>query len=592
MSQIVIAKLYHKYTLMVDIIYLEYYKFLFKIKKNCGKLNFSLILNCTGAFRNVPNDNKKGRNMSKENFIKGAAILSVSGLFVKILGAIYRILLTNLIGTEGIGYYQPAYNIYNLLLVVSLSGFPTAIAKMVSERRALNNCQGAYQVYKTAGWGLFLIGLVSSVFVFLFARSLVTFLGFPGSYYSMVALVPALFVVPLLSAYRGFFQGMQNMTPIALSQLIEQLFRVAVGLYLAYALVGRGLEEAAAGATFGASAGGLAAFILIFIMFLLNKKNMKEEIASSKNNKTESARHVIKSLLYIAIPITIGASIAPVMGIADSYIVSNRLSFIGYDDIQIADMFGELSGTAQTLINFPQVFSTAVAMSLVPAITDAFTRRQMNKLSVTADAGVKMSLIIGLPCGIGLFMLAEPIIALLYPSIGPAKHASSGALLEILSIGVIFLTLVQAFTAILQSVNKQFHPVKNLALGLVVKVALSYVLIGIPSININGAAVSTTVAYFFVALFNWLDIKKTKIRINLIKVSSRALLSTAVMALAVWVSFGFIQSAAESRNLATLGSIAAAGIVYVICLFVTGAITKEDLELIPKGEKLKKFVRK
>ncbi len=530
--------------------------------------------------------------MSKGNFIKGAAILSVAGLLVKILGAIYRIPLTNLIGTEGIGYYQPAYNIYNLLLVVSLSGFPTAIAKMVSERRAHNNYEGAYQVYKISRWGLFLIGLISSIFVFVFARDLVTFLGYPGSYYSMLALIPALFVVPLLSAYRGFFQGMQNMTPIALSQLIEQIFRVAVGLYLAYALVDTGLEEAAAGATFGASAGGVAAFVLIYLMFFFNRKNIKEEIVTSMNNKTESVQYVVKSLLYIAIPITIGASIAPLMGIMDSYIVSDRLTSIGYNDIQIADMFGELSGTAQTLINFPQVFSTAVAMSLVPAITEAFAKKQMTKLNITANAGVKMSLIIGLPCGIGLFMLAEPIIALLYPSIGAAQHASSGVLLEILSIGVIFLTLVQAFTAILQSVNKQFHPVKNLALGLIVKVGLSYILIGMPNINIKGAAVSTTVAYFIVALLNWHDINKTKIKINLIKISSRTLLSTAVMAIFVWISFGFIESFTGSRNLATLGSIAIAAAIYVICLFVTGAITKEDLELIPKGEKLNKFVRK
>ena len=529
--------------------------------------------------------------MSKENFIKGAAILSIAGLLVKILGAVYRIPLTNLIGTEGIGYYQPAYNIYNLLLVVSLSGFPTAIAKMVSERRALNNFEGAYQVYKVSRWGLFLIGLLSSVFVLIFGRNLVTFLGYPGSYYSMIALVPALFAVPLLSAYRGFFQGIQNMSPIALSQLIEQVFRVLVGLYLAYALVGMGLEEAAAGATFGASAGGLAALILIYILFFFSRRNIKREIANSTGNKIEPVGHIVKNLLYIAIPITIGASIAPLMGIMDSYIVSNRLTSIGYSSVEIADLFGELSGTAQTLINFPQVFSTAVAMSLVPAITDAYTRKHIKRLNVTANAGVKMSLIIGLPCGIGLFMLAEPIIALLYSSIGPAKHASSGALLEILSIGVIFLTLVQAFTAILQSIDKQFHPVKNLAIGLIVKVILSYILIGIPRINIKGAAVSTTVAYFVVALLNWRDINKTKIKINIIKVSSRTLLSSAVMALAVAISFVALNRVL-SQSLATLGSISIAAIVYLVCLLLTGAVTEDDLELIPKGEKLKKFVRK
>ncbi len=203
-----------------------------------------------------------------------------------------------------------------------------------------------------------------------------------------------------------------------------------------------------------------------------------------------------------------------------------------------------------------------------------------------------MSLIIGLPCGIGLFMLAEPVIALLYASIGPEKHASSGALLEILSIGVIFLTMVQAFTAILQSINKQFHPVKNLAIGLVVKVILSYILIGIPSVNIRGAAISTTVSYLVVAGLNLVDINKTKIKINLVQISSRTLLSSAAMALATAVSFMVLKSVLRSQNLAVLGSIAIAAVVYGICLLLTGAITKEDLELIPKGEKLARFVRK
>ncbi len=543
-------------------------------------------------YKKIISVDKKGFIMSKENFIKGAAILGIAGLFVKILGAIYRIPLTNLIGTEGIGYYQPAYNIYNLLLVVSLSGFPTAIAKIVSEKRALQNYEGAYQVYKVSLWGLFLIGLVSSLLILIFARSIVSFIGYPGSYYSMLALVPALFAVPLLSAFRGFFQGMQNMTPIAISQIIEQLFRVAVGLYLAYAFVGRGLEEAAAGATFGASAGGVAALILIYIIFFLSRKNIKEEIKISKNNKTEPVSDIVKKLLYIAVPITIGASIAPLMGNMDSFIVSNRLAALGYTVKQYTDMFGELSGTAQTLINFPQVFSTAVAMSMVPAITEAFTKKQTNKLNVTANAGVKMSLIIGLPCGMGLLLLAEPIIALLYPSLGPETHASSGALLEILAISVIFLTVVQAFTAILQSIDKQFHPVKNLAIGLVIKVILSYILIGIPSINIKGAAISTMIAYLAVAVLNWLDINNTKVRINFVQITARPLLSTAVMSAATAVSFRVFESMFTSRNLATLSAIAVAGIVYVICLFLTGAITKEDLELIPKGEKLQRFVRK
>lgn len=530
--------------------------------------------------------------MSKESFVKSAAILSIAGFIVKILGAVYRIPLTNLIGTEGIGYYQPAYNIYNLLLVVSLSGFPTAIAKLVSERRALNNFEGAYQVYKISKWGLFVIGLLSSIFVLVFAHQIMDILGYPGSYYSMVALVPALFAVPLLSSYRGFFQGTQNMTPIAISQIIEQIFRVLAGLYFAYYLINYGLEEAAAGATFGASVGGVASLLVISIIFFINKKNINNEIKLSNNNKVENTWDIVKSLLYIAIPITIGASIAPLMGLVDSYLVSSRLSVIGYTDVQIADMFGELSGTAQTLINFPLVFSTAVAMSLVPAITDAFTKKHKARLNKTSNAGVRIALVIGLPCGIGLYLLAEPIIALLFSSLGPEKHASAGALLEIMAISVIFLTLVQAFTAILQSVNKQFLPVKNLIVGLIVKVILSYILISIPTINIKGAAISTTGAYLVVAFLNWYDINtKTPITINLIRLVIKPILSSIVMAIAVWGSFKLLIGI-FGQSVSTLLSIAFAVIVYVIFLFITGAITEEDLDLIPKGDKLKKFVRK
>jgi stage V sporulation protein B len=530
--------------------------------------------------------------MSRESFVKSAAILSISGFIVKILGAVFQIPLINLIGTEGIGYYQPAYNIYNLLLTVSLAGFPTAIAKLVSERRALNNFEGAYQVYKVSRWGLLIIGLISSIFVLFFASKIMNFLGYPGSYYSMVALVPALFVVPILSSYRGFFQGTQNMMPIALSQIVEQIFRVFVGLYLAYMLVNIGLREAAAGATFGASIGAMSALILIYIMFLVNRKNLRKEIETSSHNKKEVTSEIVKEILYIAIPITIGASIGPLMSLMDSYLVSSRLSVIGYSDVQIADLFGQLSGTAQTLINFPQVFSTAVAMSLVPAITDAYTKKQKNRLNSTSNVGIRLALVIGLPCGIGLCLLSEPIIALLFSSLGPEKHASAGALLQIMSISVIFLSVIQAFTAMLQSVDKQFLPVKNLIVGLIVKIILSYLLISMPLINIRGAAFSTTGAYLIILILNWVDVNtKTSIKINFSRLIIKPIISTSIMAIAVWISFK-VATPIIGQKLSTLASISFGGIVYVFSLFATGAITSEDLDLIPKGDKLKKFVRK
>lgn len=532
--------------------------------------------------------------MSKENFVKGAAILSISGLIVKILGAIYKIPLTSLIGTEGVGYYQPAYNVYNLLLAVSLTGFPTAIARLVSEKRALNNYKGAYQVYNVSLWAMFIIGILSSVLVFAFAKPIVNFMGFPGSYYSMVALVPALLIIPVVSAYRGFFQGTQNMMPFALSQLVEQLFRVIAGFALAYYLVKLSLDKAAAGATFGASIGSIVALLVVFLFFVRRKKLTLYEIENSDNNSLDTAKNVIRNLLIIAIPITIGASIAPLMGNVDTYFVSNRLAALGYTDSQIADLYGQLSGMAHSLINFPQAFSTAISISLIPVMTDAFVRKDKLRLNQTADMGAKLSLVIALPCGVGMFMLAEPIMALLFPSTGAAAHASSGVLLQILSISVIFLILNQAYTSMLQSVNKQMIPVKNLFIGLILKIILSYILIGIPSINIKGAAISTGITYLIASILNLRDIRKyTTIKLSsFIKLSALPLLSTVIMAVVVWGVYKLAGTVISSGGLVTLLSIAVGGCAYLVALFVTGAITSEDLELIPMGSKLQRFVRK
>ncbi len=532
--------------------------------------------------------------MSKENFVKGAAILGVAGLVVKILGAIYKIPLTDLIGTEGMGYFQPAYNIYNLLLAISLAGFPTAIARLISEKRALGNYRGAHQVYSVSLLIMFIIGMISSIIILLFAKPIMGFMGSTSSYYSLVALVPALLIVPILSSYRGFFQGAQEMVPIALSQVFEQVFRISVGFFLAYTLVNSGLDKAAAGATFGASVGSVIALLVALGFFMKRKKVTEDEINSAPCNELDTNKNIINKLLRIAIPITIGASIAPLMGIADNYFVFNRMAIFGYTEAEIAKMYGELSSMAHTLINFPQVFSTAIAMSLVPVLTEAYSMKDKVKLNKTSDMGVKISLIIALPCGVGIFMLAVPILALLFPSVGAEAHASAGVLLQILAIGVIFLIMVQAFTSMLQSVNKQMIPVKNLFFGLIIKIVLSYILIAIPSINVKGAAISTVAAYLVVALLNFIDIKKyTTIRMtSFIKLSALPLLSTVLMAVAVWVVFNFGGMIISSQNLLTLVSIAIGGLVYLIALFATGAITKADLEFIPMGSKISRFVRK
>jgi stage V sporulation protein B len=530
--------------------------------------------------------------MSGKNFLKGAAVLGMAGLIVKIIGAIYRIPLTNLIGTEGIGYYQPAYQVYNLLLVISLAGFPTAIARLVSEKRALDNPEGAHQIFIISMKVILVISILSSLVVFIFAQNIANSIGYPGTYYSLLALVPALFIVPVMSVYRGYFQGMQNMVPTAMSQVIEQLVRFATGLSLAYILVDKGLPEAAGGASFGASAGGIAGFFLIFCIYFKNRKSIKSNIKLAGSNSIEDGGKVVKRLLTIAIPITMGASIVPFMGLIDAKLVSLRLLQIGYSVKEATDMYGQLSGTAQTFINFPQVFSIAIAMSLVPSISEAFTVKDTKNLNETASLGIRTSLIIGLPSAFGLYILSEPIIALFYPALGPDKHVSVGRLLAILAISVVFLTLVQSLTAILQAVEKQRIPVKNLAIGAVVKIVLTYMLVGMPELNVKGAALSTIAAYMTAAVLNYIDLKKyTDINVSIVKITIRPFIASAIMGAIVYLvytlGYGIL-----GMKLSALISILVGIAVYAVSLPVTGTITGNDMELLPKGEKIYSMMKK
>lgn len=524
--------------------------------------------------------------MTKENFLKGAAILGVAGIIVKILGAFYRIPISNIIKTEGMGYYQTAYPLYVLLLTISTSGFPVAVAKLVSEKRALEDYRGAHKVFKVALAGLLICGGITSIFVFLNAKGIVESLGNKNAYYSLVALVPALFFVPIMSAFRGCFQGRQSMTPTAISQISEQTFRVLVGLFLTYYLLDRGIPIAAGGASFGGSMGAIAGTIAIIIIFISQRKEIYREIDNTKIYEEETTGKIIKNLLTIAIPITIGASIAPIMDTIDAALVMRRLQYIGFSEFKANDLYGQLKGLAQTLINLPQVFSMALAISLVPAISDAHTRKKYGEIRNIVSSGVRMTLLIGLPSAFGLFVLAKPIIRLLYFKNTLEKLNSTGEILQILAFGVIFLTLVQSLTAILQGLGRPIIPVRNLFIGAVVKTILTYVLTGYPSINVKGAAISTVAAYLIAAVLDIISLKKiTKIKFNTKEVLIKPFISAAGMAIIARLCHALFSSIVGDK-MATIISILIGMITYFILLLRTGSLTKEDFKMLPKGNKI------
>ena len=533
-----------------------------------------------------------GANDKKMTFLKGAAILGVAGIVIKLLGAVFRIPLANLIGDVGMGYYNGAYPIYVFLLTLSTAGIPTAISKLISERLAVDENQEAHRVFRISFLLLFIIGLSTSSILFFGAEYICEIVGNTGAYYAMRAISPALLFVPVMAAFRGYFQGMQNMSPTATSQIVEQLFRVAFGLSLAFYLFPVGLQFAAAGASSGAAFGGLFGAIAIIFIYFKKKKQIEKRIRMGAARTRESVGTILKKILIIAVPVTIGASIMPIMNLIDMALVMNRLQgAAGFTEEAATALYGQLSGMVGAIINFPQVLSMSIAVSLVPVVSAAYKRRETEFLQKNVELGVRTSALIGLPCAFGLMTLAEPIMLLLYP-MQKASAVSAAPCLFIMAIGVVFLSIVQTLTGILQGLGRPSVPVINLAVGAVVKILCTYTLVGIPSINVKGAAFGTALAYAIAAVLDFIAVKRyTKTRFNIPMTFIKPLLSSVIMAVCVWISYKAF-NLMLGNSIATLLSVAVGVAVYAIVILLTNSVTEDELKMLPKGGKLIRLMRK
>jgi len=524
----------------------------------------------------------------KQSFIKGAAILTIAGILSKILGAIYRIPLGRIMSSEGMAYYQIAYDIYILALTISAYSIPVAISKLVSEKIELGRRDEAHKVFKVA---LALIGFLSlmvSALLFFNARSFAIILKNPGAYLAVLCVAPAIFAVSLSGAFRGYFQGMQNMIPSGISQVTEQIARVVSGFVLAIIFLPLGYEAAAGGAVFGTTIGGLTSFLTLICIYRKKRNEIKAGISAGLL-KMESSLSIAKRIIVFSLPITIGGSIMPMMTVVDTYIIMDRLQSAGFSLETANSLLGQLKGMAGAFINLPQVVTIALAASLVPAISESIARNDFGSAARKSELAIRISLIIGLPAAFGLFILADPIMKYMYPK----ESATLGMVLRYLSMAVIFLTLVQTMTGILQGMGKERVPVINLVIGAFVKIAVSYILTSVPFINIRGAAIGTVAGYAVSAILNLSAIikyQKSKIRIASMVVKPAA--ATGAMTAAAYLSYRLLFEVFERNSAATIISIAFAALVYMVVLLLIKGIAVEELEMAPGGKRLSKVLRK
>ncbi len=536
-------------------------------------------------------DNRKG------SFVRGAAVLAIAGLIVKLIGAIYRIPLANIIETDGLKFYEVAYPWYSWLLVISSAGLPTAISKLVSERVTLGDYRGARDIFRGAMRILIIIGTVTML-IMLLGAELFAGITYPSYAQEMIqkqsmvfrALSPALLFVSIMCAYRGYLQGMQLMMGTAVSQVVEQVGKLIIGFTLAARLFPKGPEYAAMGALLGVSASELIALIVIWLFYKRNKGRFNAKLSSSLRTKPMRFRHIAKKLLVIAIPITIGASIMPLTGIMDSAMITRGLAGIGFTIDEASSAYAILRGNVTPIINMPAALTTALAISLVPAISARMATKNYKGVRSASKMGMKLALIIGAPCAAGLYVLAEPIIRLLFTALEGQEIILAADLMKSCAVGVLFLSLVQTMTGVLQGMGRPNIPVINLVFGGILKVITMLILMRIPTINIQGAAISTIICYAAAGILDTIYVlRKTGMRVKFWDMFLKPISASVVMAVSVSLCYNAL-NAAGHNTLATVGSVAVGEVVYAALMFLLKMFSPEELEFMPGGHKLRRLM--
>ena len=533
----------------------------------------------------------KTEHAASVRLVGGATVLAVAGIISKFLGAAFRIPLTNWIGAEGMSYYGAAYPVYSFFLILATAGLPVAISRMVSERIAIGDYKNAHKSYKVSLYVMVAIGVLSFLICFFGAGIITQRMGNPDAKYSIMAIAPALLLAPIASSFRGYFQGQQNMFPTAISEICEQFFRVIVGLTLSYILISKGLQYASAGATFGASAGLIAALVVLPIIYKKTSANRQARINESTNPE-ESTKSLAKELVEIALPITIGSTIMPLMWIIDAGIVMTRLQATGWSLAMSKVKYGLISGFCDPLVAFPGVFVDAISISLIPAVTAAFTLKRKDELDHNIQTGIKTMMVVAYPCAIGIIVLAAPILHLLYPA-QPDEVEMAVPLLQITALTVITLSMMRTFSSCLQGIGKMVLPVINLIIGAVAKIILSYVLVGIPAINVNGAAVGSVCAYLIAGVLNYRALKKyDNIDIDLKGTFISPFISSGIMGVATIAVYKLLYAVCGSNALSTLIAILVAVVMYFVLIFVTKTVSKEEAYMLPKGDMIVRVANK
>ena len=549
--------------------------------------------------------------IKKQTFLQGTAVLAMATVLVKLMGFLFKVPLNNIIGEDGFGYFNTAYDVYNVLLMISTTGLPVAMSRMISQAQTLGNHAQIKRIYRTSLYVFLTIGMAGSLGMLFFCRQLsVMVTTNENSWAAIAALAPCVLLICLVSAYRGFFQGQSNMTPTSVSQIFEAVTRLVVGLGLAWLVMkltgeayvrmqgivlapGETAQDygditlAAGGAILGVTLGSL-----ISVVYLHHKFRQSNQILSLGGGTAKSTRSTMKELLSIAVPITLGSAGLQIINLFDTMIYMRRLTGALQWTEKMADSAKGVYNFCQTVFALPCSFIPTITIAVIPAITASLTRKDLAEAKATSESSVRTMALIAMPCAAGLFVMAEPVIRLLCSTYTEDKIQLAATMLAILGLTVIFNSLVLLLNAIMQAHGDVVTPVVNMLIGGIIKIIVNYILVGQPNLNIVGAPIGTFICYISITALDLIAMKRhISARPAIFKNIIRPGLASAIMGAATFMVYRVLSNAISSWKLACLLSLAFAVVLYAVLVVFLRCLTYEDCMLLPKGEKIAKILR-
>lgn len=528
----------------------------------------------------------------RQNYLQGAAVMTVGILIVKILGACFKIPLgsMSLLGDEGYSHFSSAYNIYSVFLTLATAGFPIALSRMISEADTLGKHTQVERTFRVSLVFLAALGLASCLIMMCLPEALARYLGDEEAAEGIFVLGPAVLLVCLISVYRGYCQGHGNMTPTAVSQVLEVLLKVPVGLLLAWWLVrrSRGLALASAGAIFGVFIGSAGA-----LAYLIWRKR-KLYGSGRQGGESLGSGELFADLLRIGIPITLGGCVLSLINITDNAQILNLLqSRAGYTAQEAQVLFG-IYGKVLTLYMLPTYFMTPFQASVVPAVSSYLAEGREEEACGTAESALRTATVVTLPMCLGLSVLSYAIVNVLWPG----SHADGPGLLSVLGIASFFVCLTMLTNALLQATGHERLTLVGMAAGWGAKLLANRVLLASPAVNIYGAAVSAILCFAVMAGLNYLFLcRYLPRRPRLSRFLLRPLLSSLAMAAAAFGAYRLLAALLQPAGFTRMGTAAAmaaaivlAVLVYLGMIIFTKAVTAEDVSLMPKGDKIAKLL--